>query len=238
MALPVMKHPTFELTVPSNKQKIKYRPFLVKEEKVLLLAQSSESVKDMIEAIKQIIKNCIVGGDVNVDLLPSFDIEYIFLKLRISSVSGTTELTFTDPDTDKQQKVTVDLNSVKIKFPKDKHNIIDVGQNVTLVLRYPTYSDLTNIDLEEDISKGTMDMIKACTEQIISGKDQEQVDQFKDYSDADVDTFLDSLQPDAFKNLQFFFTNMPKLEHTVEYKIGGETKSHTFSGIQDFFSYS
>ena len=87
MALPVMKHPTFELTVPSSKQKIKYRPFLDKEEKILLLAQSSDSVKDMIQAIKQIIKNCIVEGDINIDTLPSFDIEYIFLKLRVSSVS-------------------------------------------------------------------------------------------------------------------------------------------------------
>ena len=238
MALPVMKHPTFELTVPSSKQKIKYRPFLVKEEKILLLAQSSDSVKDMIQAIKQIIKNCIVESDVDVDLLPSFDIEYIFLKLRVSSVSGTTELTFTDPDTDKPQKVLVDLNNIEVTFPKDEYNIVDVGQGVSLSLRYPTYSDLTEIDLENDASKGTMDMIKLCTDQVISGKDHEQVDQFKDYSDAEVDTFLDSLQPDAFTNLQFFFTNMPKLEHTVEYKIGKETKSHTFSGIQDFFSYA
>jgi len=238
MALPVMKHPTFELTVPSSKQEIKYRPFLVKEEKILLLAQSTDSVKDMIEAIKQIIKNCIVEGDVNVDLLPSFDIEYIFLKLRISSVSGSTELTFTDPDTKEEQKVTIDLNSVEINFPKDNQNIIDVGQNVTMVLRYPTYSDLTNIDLQEDISKGTMDMIKACTEQIISGKDQEQVDQFKDYNDAEVDTFLDSLLPTAFTEVQNFFSTMPKLEHTIEYEIGKKKKSHTFSGIQDFFSYA
>ena len=238
MALPVMKHPTFELTVPSSKQKIKYRPFLVKEEKILLIAQSSDTIKDMIIGIKQIIKNCIVEGDINVDTLPSFDIEYIFLKLRVSSVSGTTELSFTDADTNKAQKVFVELNNIEVTFPKEVYNIIDVGQDVKLSLRYPTYSDLTDIDLENDAAKGTMDMIKLCTEQVISGKDQEQVDQFKDYSDADVDTFLDSLQPDAFKDLQFFFTNMPKLEHTVEYKIGKETKLHTFSGIQDFFSYA
>ena len=238
MALPVLKHPTFELTVPSNKQKIKYRPFLVKEEKILLLAQSSENVKDMIDAIKQIINNCIIEGDVNVDKLPSFDIEYIFLQLRISSVDDKTELSFTDPDTNKQEKVKVDLSAVQVQFPKDNHSIIDVGQGVSLSLRYPTYNDLADIDLEKDVAKGTMDLIRACTEQVISGKDSEQVDQFKDYTDEEVNAFLDSLPPSSFKSLQRFFTNMPKLEHTIEYEVGKKKKTHTFSGIQDFFSFA
>ena len=238
MALPVLKHPTFELTVPSNKQKIKYRPFLVKEEKILLLAQSSENVKDMIDAIKQIINNCIIESDVNVDKLPSFDIEYIFLQLRISSVDDKTELSFTDPDTNKQEKVKVDLSAVQVQFPKDNHSIIDVGQGVSLSLRYPTYNDLADIDLEKDVAKGTMDLIRACTEQVISGKDSEQVDQFKDYTDEEVNAFLDSLPPSSFKSLQRFFTNMPKLEHTIEYEVGKKKKTHTFSGIQDFFSFA
>ena len=238
MALPVMKHPTFELTVPSNKQKIKYRPFLVKEEKILLLAQASEDINDIIEAIKQIINNCIIEGDIDVHSLPSFDIEYIFLQLRISSVSPDAELTFTDPDTKEEVKVKVDLSAVKVNFPKKDNSIIDVGQDVSLSLRYPTYTDISAIQLDENIAKGTMNMIKICTDQVISGKDSEQVDQFKDYTEEEVDTFLDSLPPDSFKKIQAFFTNMPKLEHTVEYEVGKKKKTHTFTGIQDFFSFA
>jgi len=238
MALPVLKHPTFELTVPSNKQKIKYRPFLVKEEKILLLAQSSDNIKDMIEAIKQIINNCVVEGDIDVNSLPSFDIEYIFLQLRVSSVSPDVELSFTDPETNKVRKHKVDLSTVEVKFPKEENNIIDVGQGVSLALKYPTYDDLGDIDLQKNIAKGTIDMIKVCTEQVISGKDNEQVDQFKDYTDEEVEEFLESLPPESLRKLQLFFTNMPKLEHTIEYEVGKEKKTHTFSGVQDFFSFA
>ena len=110
MGLPIIKHPTFELTVPSTKQKIKYRPFLVKEEKILLLAQSSDNVVDMISAIKQIINNCIVEGDINLDLLPSFDIEYMFLRLRANSVNSISSLTFKDPDDPDAKTQKIDVN--------------------------------------------------------------------------------------------------------------------------------
>ena len=106
MALPKIKHPIFELTVPSIKENIKYRPFLVKEEKILLLAQQSKDVKEMIGAVKQIINNCIIEGNVSVDELPSFDIEYIFLQLRANWVGQTAKLAFTDQDTNKKQERT------------------------------------------------------------------------------------------------------------------------------------
>ena len=238
MGLPIIKHPTFDLTIPSTKQTIKYRPFLVKEEKVLLLAQSSNNVNDMISAVKQIINNCIVEGDVNIDFLPSFDIEYIFLKLRINSVAPEVDLKFTDPETDKEHKVKVDLSEVNVQFVEGSSNIVDIGNGISMVMKWPTYSDIGSIDFEKDAAAGTVEMIKICTTQILSGENQEQVDQFKDYTNEEVDEFIDSLPPESFTKFQKFFTDMPKLEHTIEYEVGKKKKTHTFSGIQDFFSFA
>ena len=160
MGLPIIKHPTFELTIPSTKQKIKYRPFLVKEEKILLLAQSSENVMDMINAIKQIINNCIVEGNINLDLLPSFDIEYMFLRLRANSVNSTSSLTFKDPDDPeaKPQKIDVDLLTIEVKWPKDIKNKIDLGEGISMSLKYPTYDEIGSIN-NENVAEGTMQYV-------------------------------------------------------------------------------
>lgn len=235
MALPVMKHPTFELTVPSNKQKIKYRPFLVKEEKILLLAQSSDNVVDMISAIKQIINNCIVEGDINLDLLPSFDIEYMFLRLRANSVNSISSLTFKDPDDPdaKTQKIDVNLLEIEVKWPKKTSNVIDLGDGISMGLKYPTYDEIGSIN-NEDVAQGTMQLIRICADKIYSGEDK--VDELKDYSEEEIGDFLDSLKGEALKGIQTFFQEMPKLSHTVEYEVKGEKKSHTFEGIADFFT--
>jgi hypothetical protein len=238
MGLPIIKHPTFELTIPSSKQKIKIRPFLVKEEKILLLAQSSNNISDMISAIKQIIQNCLVEGELKINELPSFDIEYIFLKLRINSVSPEVDLTFPEPDTDKTHKVKINLNDVEVQHNKDHTNKIDVGNGIMMVMKYPTYDDISSIDFEQDLAVGTLDMIKLTTDSILSGENYEQVDMFKDYSGEETDEFLESLTTNGFQNLQKFFETMPKLEHTVEYEVKGEKKTHTFSGISDFFSFA
>jgi hypothetical protein len=239
MGLPIIKHPTFELTIPSSKQQFKFRPFLVKEEKILLLAQSGKDVNDMIKSIKQIITNCLLEGDLNVDSLPSFDIEYIFLKLRINSVSPEVELVFPEPGTDKEQKVKVDLNEVEVHFNKDHTNKIDVGNGIMMVLKYPTYADIGSVDLEQDVGRGTLNMVQLCTDSILSGENYEQVDKFKDYSDDEVQEFLESLTTSGFLKLQTFFETMPKLEHTIEYESSdGKKQTHTFSGISDFFSYA
>ena len=237
MGLPIIKHPTFELTIPSTKQKIKYRPFLVKEEKILLLAQSSENVMDMINAIKQIINNCIVEGNINLDLLPSFDIEYMFLRLRANSVNSTSSLTFKDPDDPeaKPQKIDVDLLTIEVKWPKDIKNKIDLGEGISMSLKYPTYDEIGSIN-NENVAEGTMQLIKICADKIYSGVDT--VDDLKDYSEQEIGNFLDSLKGEALKGIQLFFEDMPKLSHTIDYEIKGKKKQHTFEGIADFFTYA
>lgn len=235
MGLPVIKHPTFELTIPSTKQKIKYRPFLVKEEKILLLAQSSDNVKDMIQAIKQILNNCIVQGDVNLDILPSFDIEYMFLQLRANSVNSIATLEFRDPETEKSHKAEVNLLNIDVTFPKKPIKSVTIGENITMSLRYPTYDDIATIESDSP-AESTLQLIKICADKVYSGEDK--VDSLSDYTDEEVQEFLESLRGDALTDVQKFFEQMPKLEHTIEYGEEKNKKSHTFSGIADFFSFA
>jgi len=235
MGLPIIKHPTFELTIPSTKQKIKYRPFLVKEEKILLLAQSSDNINDMISSIKQIINNCIVEGEVDVNVLPSFDIEYMFLRLRANSVNSISSLEFKDPDDPDGPAVKVDVNllDIEITWPENINNKIDLGDGIVMGLKYPTYDDIGSVD-SKNVAEGTMQLIKVCADKIYSGEDK--VDDLKDYSEKEVDDFLNSLKGEALKGMQSFFQNMPKLSHTVDYEIKGKKKQHTFEGIADFFT--
>jgi hypothetical protein len=235
MGLPIIKHPTFELTIPSTKQKIKYRPFLVKEEKILLLAQSGEHVRDMIKAVQQILNNCIMEGDVNLDILPSFDIEYMFLQLRANSVNSIATLEFEEPETKKKQKVEVDLLKINVIFPENIERVVDLGDGISMSLKYPTYDDIGSIE-GADASEGALRLIKVCVDKIYSGEGK--VDSLSDYSDEEVTQFIDSLRGDVMKDIQTFFEKMPKLEHKVEYEVGTEKKSHTFSGIADFFTYA
>ena len=237
MALPKIKHPIFELTVPSTKEQIKYRPFLVKEEKILLLAQQSKEVKDMIEAVKQIINNCVVEGSIDIDKLPSFDIEYIFLQLRANSVGQTAKLAFTDQDTNKRQEVEVDLTKVNVKWEDNHKDIIQITDNIKMSMKYPTYADIAALDLDKiNTAEQTMKMVRMCSDKVYSGEDQ--VDQLSDYSEQEVDEFLESLNTQNFADVQLFFETMPKLSHTIEYTIGKKNKNYTFQGIADFFSFA
>jgi len=230
MALPILKHPTFELTVPSTKTLLKYRPFLVKEEKILLLAQGSNKSKDLISAVKQIVKNCIIEGEIDVDHTPTFDLEYIFLKLRANSVSDVAKFNMTDED-GVESKIELDLNIVEVQHTENHTNIINVGDDISLEMKYPTYTTLSSIQ-SEDAVEVTFSMIERCIDKVIQG---EEVMELKDFSKADVKEFLDSLTSQNFKDIQKFFDEMPKLEHTVEYKVDGKTKSKTFKGLADFF---
>jgi hypothetical protein len=230
MALPIMKHPTFELTIPSTKATLKYRPFLVKEEKILLLAQGSTKSKDLILAVKQIVNNCILEGDINIDSTPTFDLEYIFLKLRANSVSDIAKFNMTEDDGE-ESKVEIDLNEVEVQHTENHTNMVALGNNVSLEMKYPSYTTLSNIKSEEAVDV-TFEMIEMCIDKVVQG---EEVMELKDFSKAEVKEFLDSLTSQNFRDIQKFFDEMPKLQHTVEYKVGKKTKSRTFTGLADFF---
>ena len=234
MALPVLSHPTFDLTIPSSKEKIIYRPFLVKEEKILLLAQEANDVKDLTRSVKQIINNCIVEGELDVQNAPTFDLEYIFLKLRANSVNDVAKFKVSDEETQKEVEIELDLKEVEIHYTDGHDSKIKLNDVVSLQMSYPTYDSIGNIDENSNQIKATFDMIKSCINKVLVGEDE--VHEFKDYSNSEVDAFIDSLTSQNFQDVQKFFDTMPRLEHTVEYKIGKRTKTRTFSGLADFFT--
>ena len=235
MALPVLKHPTFELEIPSTKEKIKCRPFLVKEEKILLLAQESGNANDMISATKQIINNCIVEGDIDLNASPTFDIELIFLRLRSNSVGQTAKLMLTDEDANEPIPVEVDLNTVEVEFNDAHTSDIKLNNDVSLLMKYPTYTAYENLAGVENMgAEVTFDMIKLCIDKIYVG--DEEVHELKDYSKKEVNDFLESFNTENFRDIQSFFDTMPQLKHTVKYKVGKKNKQRVLSGLADFFS--
>jgi len=237
MALPVLSHPIFDLTVPSTKDQITYRPFLVKEEKILLLAQEADNLKDLTRSVKQIINNCIIEGSIDVDHAPTFDIEYIFLKLRSNSVSDIAKFNIVDPDTGKEIEVEIDLKIVEIHNTEGHSKDIVLNDQVSLLMKYPTYEILKKVNVSDtnEVS-ATFEMIKHCIDKVTVGEDE--VHEFKDYSNTEVDNFVDSLTSQSFQDIQKFFDTMPKLQHDVDYKIGKKRKTRTFSGLSDFFAYA
>ena len=236
MALPVLKHPTFELEVPSTKEVITCRPFLVKEEKILLLAQESGNPNDMINAVKQIISNCIVNGEVEIATAPTFDIEFIFLRLRANSVGQTSKFSVSDEEAAEEIPVEVNLNDVNVQFTEDHSTDVKLNNDVSLLMRYPTYTTLEKIAaIGGDMGAAvTFDMIKHCIDKIYVG--DEEVHELKDYSKKEVDTFVDSFTTENFQDIQTFFDTMPKLQHTIKYKVGKKNKHKVLSGLADFFS--
>ena len=236
MPLPKLEHPVFELEIPSTKEKVKYRPFLVKEEKILLLAQASSTASDTVTAIKQIINNCTVEGDINVDTLPAFDLEFFFLRLRAHSVNDLAKLKFNDPDSDKEIEIEVDIKEIEVYFNEEHTTIIDLGNDITLLMKYPTYDDYASISYDPtqgNTAEAITNLINICIDKVYAGED---VHEFKDYSPEEINEFVDSFSGQNFLDIREFFDTSPRLEYTVKYKVGNKKKTHTFRGIQDFLS--
>jgi|10_taG_2_1085330.scaffolds.fasta_scaffold20258_2 hypothetical protein len=231
MPLPVLEHPTFELIVPSSKNAVRYRPFLVKEEKILLIAQESGEEAEIINAIKQIINNCLIEGEFVIESAPTFDIEYFFMKLRASSVSDVISLTVTDEDDGSEHDVEIDLKEVEVVFPEEEHSkLIEVNETVGMELRYPTFEDLANTGSLESLVD-SIDLVVGCISKIYSG---EEVFDTIDYTKEEMSDFVDNLPADTFEKMQGFFTNMPKLSHEVKYKVGKKTKKQSIEGLANF----
>ena len=235
MALPKLNTQTFELNVPSTDEKIKYRPFLVKEEKILLQAQEGETT-EMLDAIIQIIDNCTFGK-INVAKLPAFDIEYIFLRVRAKSVGEKVSLNVLAPDDNKTSvPVEVDLTKIEVEVDEEHNNSIDINDDIKIVMSYPTIKTFSA--LTQDISKiKASDMIRMtakCVHQIING-----VETFEaaDLSEDEITEFLENLTQDQYRRLQKFFTTMPRLKKVVNV-TNPKTKKKgkvTLEGIQSFF---
>ena len=217
MPLPKIVTPTYELELPSSGQTIKYRPFLVKEEKVLVLAMESEDTKQITNAIKAVLKSCVQTKGIKVEQLPTFDIEYLFLNIRGKSVGESLEVNIICPD-DGETTVTVDINLDEIEVEKsdDHSNKIKLDANLMMEMKYPSLDQFikNNFDFkEENQMDQSFQLIATCIDKIYS---EEEVWATADCTKKEVNEFLESMNSSQFKEIEKFFETMPKLQHTVE----------------------
>ena len=237
MVLPVANTAKYELMLPSQQKTIKFRPFLVKEEKVLLMAMESGESKEMLSAIKEIVKSCTFGEMIAEDY-PMFDIEYVFLQVRSKSVGEKTKLKILCPDDGKTYADTeIDLSKIEV-YVDDDHSpniMIDEDRKLGVVIRYPALKDVDADTLQGDINiQKTYKMITSCIEQIYEG---EKVYLRKDTSDKELQEFVDNLSADQMQKLSKFYNTMPRLEHKVKVKNPKtEVESEvTLKGLASFF---
>ena len=217
MPLPKLNTPTYELTLPSSNRKVKYRPFLVKEEKILLIAMESEDEKEMQNAVKQILKNCILTRGISVDKLAVFDIEYLFLNIRGKSVGEEITLNIVCPDDEKTEvEVAVNVEDVKIQ-KSDKHDpVIQLTDQVGIVMKYPSMEMFVknNITGEDQQKVDTIfDMTIDCISQVVEGED---VLEAKSFSKKEMLEFVETFDTQQFQKIQDFFETMPKLSHKIK----------------------
>jgi len=237
MALPVLETNTFELTLPSSDVKVKYRPFLVKEEKILLQAMESQEQKQIVQALKDIVNVCTYG-QINVEELPTFDLEYVFLQIRSKSVGEIAKLKILCPDTKKDYaEVEVDLTKVDVHVDDEHSNkiMVDEDKKIQILMRYPT---LASVDPTKDYSKqNTKALFNVIGEGIYQIFEGDKVHMAKDYTKDELNQFIESIDSKSFKKIQRFYETMPKLMHEIEVE-NPKTKVKskiTLSGLSDFF---
>ena len=239
MPLPKITTPTYELVLPSSGKKIKYRPFLVKEEKVLILALESQDVKQITNAIKATLKECIVTRGVKVDDLPTFDIEYIFLNVRGKSVGEALELIVTCPDDEETTvPVKVYIDEIEVKKDKKHKQEIPLDAKLTLKMKYPSLSEFIkeNFEFSGETSnvQQSFDVVASCIDMVY---DQDDVWAASDCTKKELTEWVEGLSSHQFKQIETFFETMPKLSHTLKVK-NPKTKVESevvLEGLASFF---
>ena len=239
MPLPKISTPHYELEIPSIKKTIKYRPFLVKEEKILIIAMESEDPKQITEAVKDVISNCIITRGIKVDNLATFDIEYLFLNIRGKSVGETAEVLITCPDDGETQvPVTINLDDIKVEVGEEHSRDIQLDDDLSIRMKYPSIQEFikNNFIRNEQISvDDTFGVITSCIEQIYS---EEESWTASDCTKKELTDFLESLSSKQFKKIEKFFETMPKLRHTIKVKNPNtEVESKiVLEGLTSFFA--
>ena len=239
MPLPKIATPTYELELPSTGQSIKYRPFLVKEEKVLVIALESEDNKQITNAIKAVLKSCILTKGVKVESLPTFDIEYLFLNIRGKSVGEELEVNVICPD-DGETTVPVVINLDEIEVQKDENhsNKIKIDDSIMMELKYPSLDQFikNNFDFnDKNAMDQSFELIASCIDKVYT---EDEVWATADCTKKEVKEFLESMNSSQFKKIESFFDTMPKLSHTIKVtnpktKVEGEV---VLEGLASFFA--
>ena len=236
MALPKLNTPTYELEVPSTDEKIKYRPFLVKEEKILMIAMESKDNTQIVNAVKDIVSACTFDK-IDISSMPMFDVEYIFLNIRAKSVGEVSKLRVLCPDDKKTYtNVEVDLTKVNVEIGEGHTNKIELTDDTGMIMTYPTIDSFTETGITSINAENMIELIGSCVLQIYEDKG-EKVYQGKDQTRKELTEFIESMNTAQFKKVQKFFDTMPKLKHTVKVKNPKTKKSSdiTLNGLNDFF---
>ena len=240
MPLPTIETPTYELKMPSSGKKIKYRPFLVKEEKILIIALESRNQNEITNAVKDVLKKCILTRGVKVDDLPTFDIEYIFLNIRAKSIGEDIRLTVTCPDDrETQVPVTIYVDEIKVTKPEGHTTDVVIDDKLTLRMKYPSLNQFveSNFEVDDDpetLVNKTFKVVADCMDTVFTEEDAWEA---KDYTSTERVKFVEQLNSKQYKKVENFFATMPKLSHTIEV-INPNTKkknSVVLEGLADFF---
>ena len=240
MPLPTIATPTYELTLPSTGKKIKYRPFLVKEEKLLILALDSKDQVEITNSVKDVLKKCVLTRGIKIDDLPTFDIEYLFLNVRAKSVGEDINLVVTCPD-DKETEVpvTIYVDEIEVIKSKEHNKDITLDKDMTLRMKYPSLNQFVenNFNVEDNpettVNK-TFQLVADCMETVFTKEDAWDAN---DYSPEERMQFIEQLSSKQFKEVEKFFATMPKLSHTIEVTNPNTKKksSIVLEGLADFF---
>ena len=240
MPLPKINTPTYELELPSNGKKIKYRPFLVREEKILIMALESEDVKQISSAIKTVLSDCILTRGVKVDDLSTFDIEYLFLNVRAKSVGESVEVNVTCPDDGQTQvQVEIDIDSIKVQKDSKHSRIIKLDDNLSVEMKYPSLSQFVESNFETSMDKSdvdkSLDVIISCIGTVFT---EDESWSAKDCSKKELTEFVEQMNTKQFKDIEVYFETMPKLSHTIEItNPNTKVKSEVvLEGLASFFS--
>jgi hypothetical protein len=234
MPLPKIDQPLFSMTIPSIGKNVTFRPFLVREEKILLIAQQSGSDTDIIRAIKQILSNCI-QENLDLDSLAIFDIEYMFLKLRSRSVNNVVKLSYRDNEDGEVYDFDLDLDTIEVKMPEKINSKIEVTDTVGMTMKYPTASITDRMkEFDNEVDLMTFFIVN-CIDTIY---DEENVYVAEDFSEQEITEFLDGLDVKSFEKIREFFESIPRLYHKIEYKNSIDNhRSIELTSLKDFFMW-
>lgn len=237
MPLPKISHPLFDVTIPSNNKTIKIRPMLVKEEKILLMAKSGGDPKDALNAVKQVVNNCIIDEKIDVDNLTTFDIEYLFLKIRAYSINNISKVAYIDSEDEETYNFEVDLDEVTMHFPEGIDKKIKVNDDITVVMKYAPASLMTNEDFTKiDVNKYFDMLIAYCVDKIYEGDEEFDL---KDISKEELQKYLEEeFDPVSYDKMRKFVVNMPRLHYEIKYTNSkGTERKILLTSLVDFFTF-
>jgi hypothetical protein len=234
MPLPKIDQPLFDMIIPSSGRKVTFRPFLVREEKILLIAQQSGNDSEIIRAIKQILNNCFIE-DIDLNTFAIFDLEYAFLKLRAKSVNNVVKLAYRDTEDDEVYNFELDLDTIEIEMPKTINSKIEITKDVGMTMKYPSASITDRMkEFDNEVDLMTFFIVN-CVDTIY---DDENVYVADDFTEEEISEFLDGLDVKTFELIREFFESVPRLYHKIEYtnKVGNE-RTIELSSLKDFFMW-